>query len=184
MATHSRTLAWKTPWMEKPGGPQSMGSQRVVGHNWATSLYFTFTLPCLLLIIYCSLFNFYRHIVDLQCCVSFGCKQSESVIRTQTVVVVLVAKLYLSLLRSCGLLFIRRFCPWDFPGTNTRMGSHSLLQGIFLIQGWNLCLLHWGMEPLPLSHQGRCMYIHMSALFRFFSCIGWYSVEKSSCAIQ
>ena len=38
MATHSSTLAWKTQWMEKPGGLQSMGSQRV-GHNGATSLY-------------------------------------------------------------------------------------------------------------------------------------------------
>ena len=29
MATHSQTLAWKIPWMEEPGGLQSMGSQRV-----------------------------------------------------------------------------------------------------------------------------------------------------------
>ena len=29
MATHSSTLAWKTPWMEEPGRLQSMGSQRV-----------------------------------------------------------------------------------------------------------------------------------------------------------
>ena len=26
MAPHSRTLAWKIPWMEEPGGLQSMGS--------------------------------------------------------------------------------------------------------------------------------------------------------------
>ena len=32
MATHSSTLAWKILWTEKPGGLQSMGSQRV-GHN-------------------------------------------------------------------------------------------------------------------------------------------------------
>ena len=25
MATHSTTLAWKIPWMEEPGGLQSMG---------------------------------------------------------------------------------------------------------------------------------------------------------------
>ena len=37
MATHSSTLAWKIPWTEKPGGPQSMGSLRV-GHDWATAL--------------------------------------------------------------------------------------------------------------------------------------------------
>ena len=42
MAPHSSTLAWKIPWMEKPGGLQSMGSIRV-GHDWATSLsLFTF----------------------------------------------------------------------------------------------------------------------------------------------
>ena len=32
MAPHSSTLAWKTPWMEEPGGLQSMGSLRV-GHD-------------------------------------------------------------------------------------------------------------------------------------------------------
>ena len=31
MATHSSTLAWKIPWMEEPGGLQSMVSKRV-GH--------------------------------------------------------------------------------------------------------------------------------------------------------
>ena len=31
-ATHSSTLAWKIPWMEEPGGLQSMGSQ-IVRHN-------------------------------------------------------------------------------------------------------------------------------------------------------
>jgi len=29
MAPHSSTLAWKIPWMEKPGRLQSMGSLRV-----------------------------------------------------------------------------------------------------------------------------------------------------------
>ena len=37
VAPHSSTLAWKIPWMEEPGGLQSMGSLRV-GHDWATSL--------------------------------------------------------------------------------------------------------------------------------------------------
>ena len=32
MATHSSVLAWEIPWMEDPGGLQSMGSQRV-GHD-------------------------------------------------------------------------------------------------------------------------------------------------------
>ena len=29
METHSSILAWKIPWMEEPGKPQFMGSQRV-----------------------------------------------------------------------------------------------------------------------------------------------------------
>ena len=29
MANHSRILAWKIPWIEDPGGLQSMESQRV-----------------------------------------------------------------------------------------------------------------------------------------------------------
>ena len=42
IATHSSTLPWKIPWMEKLGGLHSMGSLRV-GHDWATSLsLFTF----------------------------------------------------------------------------------------------------------------------------------------------
>ena len=35
MATHSSILDWEIPWTEKPGGLQSMRSQRV-GHDWAT----------------------------------------------------------------------------------------------------------------------------------------------------
>ena len=42
MATHSSILAWRIPWMEEPGRPQSMGSQRV-GHDGATSLSLNFT---------------------------------------------------------------------------------------------------------------------------------------------
>ena len=35
MATHSSTLAWRIPWLEKPGRLQSMVSQRV-RHDLAT----------------------------------------------------------------------------------------------------------------------------------------------------
>ena len=33
MATHSHILAWKTLWIEEPGGLQSTKSQRV-GYDW------------------------------------------------------------------------------------------------------------------------------------------------------
>ena len=40
MATHSSILAWKIPWMEKPGRLRSMGLERV-GHDRETSLSFS-----------------------------------------------------------------------------------------------------------------------------------------------
>ena len=36
MSAHSSTRPWKIPWMEEPGGLQSMGSLRV-WHDWTTS---------------------------------------------------------------------------------------------------------------------------------------------------
>ena len=41
MATPSSILAWRIPWTEDPGRLLSTGSQRV-GHDWVTSLSFTF----------------------------------------------------------------------------------------------------------------------------------------------
>ena len=45
----------------------------------------------------------------------------------------------------------------DFPGKNTGVGFHFLLQGIFLIQGSNPCLwhlLHWLADSLPPCRLG------------------------------
>ena len=43
MAIRSSTIAWKIPWTEEPDRLQPMGWQRV-GHDWATSLSFTFLI--------------------------------------------------------------------------------------------------------------------------------------------
>ena len=42
-----------------------------------------------------------------------------------------------------GLYPTGLLCPWDSPGKNTGVGSHSLLQGIFPAQGLNPSFLHW-----------------------------------------
>ena len=39
-------------------------------------------------------------------------------------------------------------------GKNTGVGGRFLLQGIFLTQGSNLCLLHWKADFLPLNPLG------------------------------
>jgi len=43
--------------------------------------------------------------------------------------------------------------PWNSPGKTTRVGSHSLLQGIFPTQGSNPGLPHCRRILYPLSHQ-------------------------------
>ena len=67
-----------------------------------------------------------------------------------------ITKLCPVLLLSHGLQPSKHLYPWGFPGKNTRVGFHFLLQGIFLNQGLNLhlCLLPWQADSLPLSHQG------------------------------
>ena len=54
-----------------------------------------------------------------------------------------------------GLQPTRLLCPWGFPGKNTGLGCCFLLQGMFQTQGSNpslLCLLHWQVDSLSLSH--------------------------------
>ena len=59
------------------------------------------------------------------------------------------------LLQGCGLNLgaesPRFLCPWDSPGKNTGLGSHSLLQGVFLTQWSNPGVLKCRQI---LSHQG------------------------------
>ena len=43
--------------------------------------------------------------------------------------------------------------PWNSPGQNTGVGSHSLLQGIFPTQGSNPGLLHCRWILYQLSHR-------------------------------
>jgi len=45
-------------------------------------------------------------------------------------------------------------CPWNSPGKNTGVGTHSLLQGIFQTLGLNLGLLHCRQILYHMSHQG------------------------------
>ena len=53
-----------------------------------------------------------------------------------------------------GTVAARLLCQWNFPGKNTGVGYHFLLQGIFPIQGLNSRLLHWQADSLPLTPLG------------------------------
>ena len=65
-----------------------------------------------------------------------------------------VASVMSGSLSPYGLQPTRLLCPWDYPGKNTRVGCHFLLQETFQTQGLNLCLLgllHWKVNSLPLE---------------------------------
>ena len=59
-------------------------------------------------------------------------------------------------------------CPGGFPGKNTGDGCHFLLQGIFLTQGLNLCLLHWQASSLPLTPPGKPQDFQQVPEFTFY----------------
>ena len=71
-------------------------------------------------------------------------------------------------LRPHGLWPSRLLCPWDSPGKNIGVGCHFLLQGIFLMQGSNLHLLHCRWILYPLSHQFKLIHVKMNSY-----CFSW-----------
>ena len=77
------------------------------------------------------------------------------------------ARVHAQLLQFCltlqphGLQLTRLLRPWDSPGKNTGVGSHSLLQGIFPTQRSNLGLLNCKHILYHLSHQESPIYIHI-----------------------
>ena len=72
-------------------------------------------------------------------------------------------------LQPCGL-----YSPWNSPGQNTGVDSHSLLQGIFPTQGLNSGLphcrqiLYWGKEP-----QGKPKNTDRAILFQSLALINF-----------
>ena len=68
----------------------------------------------------------------------------------------------------------RLLCPWDFPGKNTGVGCHFLLQEIVLTQGSNACLISHALGrpilcqcaiPEALHSKGRKCEVSLSPFF-------------------
>ena len=78
-----------------------------------------------------------------------------------------------TLLQPHGLQPTRLLCPWD-----SEVGHHVLLQGIFLTQESNPCLLTWQADSLPMSHQGRPACSSTSFLFtaKYYSIVWIYHI--------
>ena len=78
-------------------------------------------------------------------------------------------------LRPHGLSPPRLLHPWNFPGKNTGVGCHFLLQEIFPTQGLNLGLPYCRQTLYPLSQQGssimimsRSIHISANGVISFF----------------
>ena len=68
-----------------------------------------------------------------------------------------VASVVSDSVRPHGLQPARLLCPWDSPGKNPGVGCHALLQGIYLTQESNPCLLlllQWQVGSLALVPPG------------------------------
>ena len=153
MATHSSILAWKIPWMEKPGRLQSMGSQRV-GHDWVTSLtqkeqgkeelykikvcvIFFLCIISLLLLRMSDIYSFQN--------IFWFKKKKKPLFFLMVLMKVSVSHLVESnSLQPPELGPARLLHPWNSLDQNTGVGSYSFLQGIF----------HCRQSLYHLSHQG------------------------------
>ena len=74
---------------------------------------------------------------------------------TSTLFMCLVAQSCLTLCHPMDCSPPGSYGPWDSPGKNTGVGSHSLLQGIFLTQELNQGFLHCRGILYQLNYQGR-----------------------------
>ena len=89
-------------------------------------------------------------------------------------------------LRPHRLQPARLLCPWNSPGKNSGVGSHALLQGIFLTQGSNLGLLHCRQILLQSEPPGKLiLIIRKACIFYYFISDGrvgiMYSFVYGSC---
>ena len=92
----------------------------------------------------------------------------------------LVAQSCQTLLQPHELYPTRLLCPWDFPGKNTGVSCHFILQGIFLTHESNPGLLHWQVDSLPLSHQGcpLCAYLPSSSSYFIWGVFLWVELDQ------
>ena len=102
------------------------------------------------------------------------CKQWHRIIASTTILYImspLCMKVEVLVTQSCPTLSdpTRLTCPWNFPGKYTRVGCHSLLQGVFLTQGSKLGLLNCWEILHRLSLNPNPWYLWM-----------WYDLERGS----
>ena len=142
MATHSSILAWKIPWTEEPVRLQSMGWQRV-GHDLVTKPptthrgYRVSCKVCMWLIDWLNIllqmaFSTVEKITQAK--EGRECRVLLFIVLPQRVHACLLSRVWL-FATSMDYSPWNSICPWNFPGKNTEVGCHFLLQGLFPTEG-------------------------------------------------
>ena len=132
--------------------------------------------------------------VDQQCRPPQGLMFSLISIQMDAYNISIDTKVKLLVAQSCLTLcdpmdYSLLLCPWDSPGKNTGVGSHSRLQGIFPTQELNSHLLHCRQILYHLSHQGSPFidmgqYKYPCLSFKNFFIFIYFTVLSLSCDIQ
>ena len=86
-----------------------------------------------------------------------------------------IASVVSNSLQYYGPQSARLLCPRDSPGKSTGVGYPALLQGIFLNQAWNPCLLHWQAGSLPLAPRGKQWRFYLTLISITTAAAGWES---------
>ena len=136
MATHSSVLAWRIPGTGEPGGLPSLGSHRV-RHDWSD-----LAVAAAAVAVY--IYQCYSPNLSLLGICVFVCVNHSG-----------MYDFAIPWTIACLL------CLWNAPGKNTRVGSHALLQGIFLTQGSNPGLLHCRQILYHWSYQVSPVCVHI-----------------------
>ena len=73
----------------------------------------------------------------------------------------LLSRVCVLVTQPCPRLQLTKFLrPWDFPGKNTGVGCHCLLQGVFLTQGSNPGVQHSRQILYPLRYREASILLH------------------------
>ena len=139
----------------------------------------------------CVLFNYFTILTELARTFSIKLKKSGNSIHLNIVPKSRVRACLVTSAMSNSMWPTKLLSSWDSLGKNTGVGCHALLQGIFLTQGTNSCLLHCTWILYPLRHLGRekalnqiiyiCCRVFVAKTKKqfIFVYVGWQSFAKN-----
>ena len=116
--------------------------------------------------------------------ISMGCLFTFLIVSFEAQKFSILMKVKVKVAQFCPTLCsVQLYSPWNSPGQNTRVGSLSLLQGIFPTQGLNLGLLHCRQFLYHRSYKGSPKILEWVA-YPFCSGSSWHRNQTGSPELQ